>query len=236
MLHRKGCKVKAAEEFWDTEKKEVNEFDILNTLLLCDERHAPMSQPVGSEDQRPGDFRSWFSIRHFQKKLRVIPVLATAEQLFGKGDGFVQLVVCPQVGMKLVPEIEPKQTVTCWFNSFLIRKNFWSHEAPGFMKTHPYLHRMFAWVTLTLCYPSFLIFLSPSTFQLALPIFHVVPPPPKFVYEKKMCLICLCKAASVRWGLCWFFWSPEHLGVLGSSKCSARPSASRDDLTSLTSS
>lgn len=72
-----------------------------------------MSQPVGSEDHRAGDFRHWVSIRPFQKTLEVIPVLATAEQLFGKGDCFVQLVVCPQVGMKLVPEIEPKQTVTC---------------------------------------------------------------------------------------------------------------------------
>lgn len=168
-----------------------------------------MSQPVGSEDHRAGDFRRCVSIRSFQKTLWVIPVLAAAEQLFGKRDCFVQLVVCPQVGMKLVPEIEPKQTVTCWFNSFLITKKFWSHEVPGFTMTYPYLHRMFTLVTFTLCYPSFLIFLSPSTFQLALPFSHVFPPPPKCVYEEKMCPICLCKAASVRWGLCWFFWSPE---------------------------
>lgn len=40
-LYRKGCKVKAAEAFWDTEKKELIELDILNTCFFVMEDMSP---------------------------------------------------------------------------------------------------------------------------------------------------------------------------------------------------
>lgn len=168
---------------WGTENvnREANKFHILNTLPSHDGGHVPMlslsgvrtTEMVISEAGSPSDTCI---------KAPSYLVLVTARQMFWKGDRLIQLVVCPQVEMKLVPEIEPKWTVTWWFNSFLIKRTLRSYKASGFTTTCHTCIECSLWSHST-HYP------VPSSFCLHIrqssTISHALSLPPKFIYEGK---------------------------------------------------